>query len=211
MGKKTRKARKQARQQGNAVMHDNQPAQLDSDADSATVKEAVTTDTAQRVSVPDNVADSSNKSRGGASGVGATMNALLASRRKVIMVVGGLVLAIGGMATLHAVDKQRRELHDLTVIGNGSPAIVQIHDPGCSVCRRLKSVTETAMQDLPDVNFRLADLTTTEGRKFGDKFNLPKTTLLMFDGKGQHKHTLRGLVTQQEITDAATRFFDAPS
>lgn len=145
------------------------------------------------------------------SPAGDFLRGLMVSRRKLMMVVGGLVLAIGGMATLHAVDKQRRELHDLTVIGNGAPAIVQVHSPSCSVCRRLKSVTSSAMEDLPGVNFRLADITTPEGRAFGEKYNLPQTTLLLFNAEGEHRHTLRGLVSRDEITDAATRIFDAPS
>ena len=210
MGKKTRKARKHARK-GAAVTQNTQSVDTQS-TDSASTSNAETASVAQTNQVADEATTGAVKTKkAGASSLGNTLSGILASRRKLIMIVAGLVLAIGGMATLHAVDKQRRELHDLTVIGNGQPAIVQIHDPGCSVCRRLKSVTTSAMEDLPDVNFRLADITTKEGRKFGDKYNLPKTTLLMFDAKGEHKHTLRGLVTQQEIADAASRFFDAPS
>ena len=132
-------------------------------------------------------------------------------RRKLLFGAGFLVLAIGSMASLHAYEKQKRKLHDLSVIGTGLPAIVQIHDPGCSVCRRLKSVTENTMGDLPDVNFRIADITTSKGREFQQQYGVPKTTLLLFDAKGKHLHTMSGLIKKQEITEAAERYFRPPS
>ena len=133
------------------------------------------------------------------------------TRRKLLFGAGFLIVAIGSMASLHAYEKQKRKMHDLSVIGTGVPSIVQIHDPGCSVCRRLKSVVENTEDDLPDVNFRIADITTTKGREFQQKFGVQKTTLLFFDKKGKHLHTLSGLIKKQEITEAAKHFFRAPS
>ena len=36
---------------------------------------------------------------------------------------------------------------DLTKIGQGLPAVVQIHDPGCALCRRLQKQTRDVLSD----------------------------------------------------------------
>jgi len=112
------------------------------------------------------------------------------------------VLLLGGgtvVASLHAYDKNNHNLHDLSVIGNGQPAIVQIHDPSCPTCRRLKKVVSKAMLDLDGVNYRLADITTAEGKALQNRYNVPHVTLLYFDANGRHRHTSKGMLTPEQV------------
>ena len=121
------------------------------------------------------------------------------SRRKLIMIPAA-ALAIGTTAFgLNALEMNKRELHDLSVIGNGTPAIVQIHDPSCPTCRRLKNIMKNTMGSEEQVQYRLADLTTIEGKALATRYNVPKITLLYFDAKGKHVHTTQGIQEPDSI------------
>lgn len=142
------------------------------------------------------------------SGFFSKFRGVKTSRRQLALMGIAFVVAITGMASLHAFDKRNRDLHDLSVIGNGVPVIVQIHDPSCPTCRQLKSRMNAAMKDLPDVEYRLADISTSQGRTFqSENGGLPKITLMFFNAKGDHRHTLQGLVSPEEIKAAASRYF----
>lgn len=115
------------------------------------------------------------------------------------------VLLVGGgaaAASLHAYDRKKTRNHDLSVIGNGTPAIIQMHDPGCPTCRRLKGAVEQTMKGVDTVNVRIADLSTKKGREFQTRYNYPKTTLLFFDADGKHRHTMSGVQTPEAIKNA---------
>ena len=120
-----------------------------------------------------------------------------------------LVLKTGGAAALVAVsagalatyDRRQRTLHDLSVIGAGQPAVVQIHDTSCPVCRSLKSRTSKALEQFDDVNFRLADIATDEGRKLQMEYRADKITLLLFDADGEHLQTVVGLQSVEELVE----------
>ena len=133
------------------------------------------------------------------------------SRRKFIMLPVA-VLAIGGTAYgLNAVESGKRELHDLTVIGQGQPVIVQIHDPKCPTCRRLKNIMNNALESDDSVRYRLADITTPEGKALQSKYNVPNVTLLYFDKRGKHVHTTQGLQTKEQIRNAVDTVFGSHS
>lgn len=121
------------------------------------------------------------------------------NRRKVLL--GGIALIGGGFgaAGLHAYDTRQRTLHDLSVIGNGTPAVVQLHDPGCRLCRALKAAATEALDGAEDINYRLADITTPEGRRLQDQVQLPHVTLLYFDRQGRMVHNTSGVLEAEEI------------
>ena len=51
------------------------------------------------------------------------------SRRKMLgLLLGVPLVGVAGVG-VHRHDVKKRALHDLSVLGDGSPAIVQIHDP----------------------------------------------------------------------------------
>lgn len=115
------------------------------------------------------------------------------SRRKLILVpVAAVAIGVSAFG-INAYETNKRQLHDLTVIGNGTPTVVQVHDQTCQICMRLKKLTKNITNDDTRVQYRIADISTNEGRSFQQKYNVGKTTLLYFDGKGKHVHTSRGL------------------
>lgn len=134
-------------------------------------------------------------------------SAPLLTRRRLI----GLPIAAAIIGTtafgLSAREASNHELHDLSVIGQGEPVIVQIHDPGCPTCRRLKSVVQNSMKSQESVKHRLADITTTEGSALQKEYNVPHVTLLYFDAKGKHVHTTTGMQTKKNIEAEISRLF----
>lgn len=106
------------------------------------------------------------------------------------------ILAVPAIAFMNKHDTE----HDLSVVGNGTPTMVQIHDPGCPSCRRLKrNVNAVKAPFLEDIQFKIADIKTKEGSQFARKYDVPHVTLLFFDEKGRHRETLRGISHPDEI------------
>ena len=138
-------------------------------------------------------------------------SSLFADRRRMLKVAVAGVVALGGAASLHAYDKQKRELHDLDIVGSGHPVIVQIHDPGCPSCRRLKRAVQTALESNDTVRYRLADIRTPEGRDFQHRYGVPHVTLLWFSATGKHLHTSSGVQESVDIERLLERFFTAPA
>lgn len=129
------------------------------------------------------------------------------SRRTLLKAVTGVGVAAIGIPTLHAYDKKHRTLHDLSVIGQGKPVVVQIHDPSCPTCRRLKSAVTTALKGTDEIHYRLADITTSEGKTLQNKYAVPHVTLLFFDGHGKRLHTSTGLLTSDQIKLRIGKYF----
>ena len=96
--------------------------------------------------------------------------------------------------------------HDLAVIGKGVPAIVQIHDPNCPLCNRLRSNATSAADRFGDrLLYRIADIKTPQGRQLQLRHDVPQVTLLLFDGKSE----LRRVLTGVKSDDVLYRAFDA--
>ncbi len=114
---------------------------------------------------------------------------------------GAAALVVASAGALATYDKRQRTLHDLSGLGEGRATVVQIHDPSCPVCRNLKSRTSKVLEGFESVDFRLADITTSEGRKLQEQYRATKTTLLLFDGKGKHVRTVVGLQSIEELAE----------
>ena len=138
----------------------------------------------------------------------ASSNASPAMSRRKFIAIPVAVAAIGTAAVgINALEAKSRELHDLEVVGQGQPVIVQIHDPGCPTCRRLKKIVQNSLDGNDDVLFRLADITTTEGKALQTRHAVPHVTLLFYDKKGRHVHTTRGLQTTESVQAAVEQVF----
>ena len=123
------------------------------------------------------------------------------SRRKMLgLLLGVPLVGVAGVG-VHRHDVKKRALHDLSVLGNGSPAIVQIHDPSCRLCRRLMANTKKALGDRDDITYRIADVTKTKGREFQERYGVPHVTLLLFNAKGRHVHTVQGVTPAEELVE----------
>lgn len=103
--------------------------------------------------------------------------------------------------------------HDLSAIGNGIPAIVQVHDPQCPLCRALQVETRRALRDFPDgaLQYRIANITTASGSAFAGRYGVGHVTLLLFDGAGEMKRVIRGPSHRDLLRDAFAAHLRAAS
>ena len=120
------------------------------------------------------------------------------ARRRFLKRVRGVVItvALGAFAVvgLTAYKRNYEVTHDLSVIGNGTPTVVQVHDPGCSLCQSLRDNVDTVKGEFRDsIQFRIANILTADGRALARRFDVPHVTLLLFDGKGDLVSVLRGV------------------
>ncbi|MEM7522983.1 MAG: hypothetical protein AAF360_04320, partial [Pseudomonadota bacterium] len=101
--------------------------------------------------------------------------------------------------------------HDLTRIGDGVPTVVQIHDPNCGLCRELQRETREALRafDADQLRYVVANTTTPEGRRLAQVHGVSHVTLLLFDGAGKRRQTLRGVAESAILEDAFRRHLNA--
>ncbi len=123
----------------------------------------------------------------------------LLSRRNMIRALIALPVAGAAGAAIHRYDVQNRGLHDLTMIGQGSPVVVQIHDPACQLCRRLMKNTRKALKSREDILFRVADVTSGEGSAFQQKHQANTVSLLIFNSAGEKVDTIAGVTPIDEL------------
>ncbi len=121
------------------------------------------------------------------------------SRRSLLSKVGSgaLVVAVlggGGWYLVEDVKATVRE-EDLSRIGNGTPSVVQIHDPQCPSCVALQREARSAMDDFDDseLQFLVANITTSKGQQLAREHNVGHVTLLLFDSQGNMKNALVGV------------------
>lgn len=118
---------------------------------------------------------------------------------------GGLVVAIGGGVGWFFVDEvcaTTRE-NDLSRLGNGIPAVVQIHDPECPMCRALQKETRKAMSafDESKLQYLVANIRRAKGRDLANRHGVGHVTLLLFDGEGKRRGILRGQKSSDYLED----------
>ncbi|WP_415921145.1 hypothetical protein [Tateyamaria sp. SN6-1] len=127
------------------------------------------------------------------------------SRRTVLSggAAGAVLLAGGGFWAASSFRTYAAE-HDLTRVGQGDPAIVQIHDPQCPTCTALQKQTRRALRDFDDcgLTYLVADIKTPDGAAFARRFNVPHVTLLLFDGEGTLTRTIQGLQQAPQLAEA---------
>lgn len=121
--------------------------------------------------------------------------------------MGGAVLLGGGGAFAFEFSKRMKE-GDLSVIGQGKPVIVQIHDPQCRLCAALQDQTREALCtfDESEVYYRVANIRTTSGAEHQRKEGLPHVTLVLYDGDGQRVHVVRGVSPANELKNTFQRY-----
>ena len=124
--------------------------------------------------------------------------------RAILVLSGFLVLAAGGLA---AYKKNWEITHDLSAIGNGTPTVVQIHDPTCRLCRSLKANTEKALARIGEpIQYRIADISTPEGRALQHQHQVPHVTLLLFKANGTLARKLTGVKSVDTLHHVFERF-----
>lgn len=143
-----------------------------------------------------------NKANAPVKSAPAAKKGIAKDRRKLLALALAIpVVGIAG-AAIHRYDVNKRSAHDLSSVGAGSPVVVQVHDPACGLCRSLMTNSKKALKDVPGVLFRIADVTTLDGSDFQSQYGEPNVTLLLFDGRGKLRQTIRGVTPVDELREA---------
>lgn len=109
-------------------------------------------------------------------------------RTRTRLMIGGflavIVLTVGTIVL--AQQLQARSFRDLSVVGSGTPAVVQVHDRTCPVCTSLLNTVRQVSREFDDdeLHVRVAELHTDVGAAFALRHNAGRVTLLLFDGDG---------------------------
>ncbi len=124
------------------------------------------------------------------------------SRRGLLQmgVLGGAVILGGGYFGIRSVRASIGET-DLSKIGQGVPAVVQIHDPNCPICNALQREARKAINDMDGdkPEYLVANIKTVEGSNFAADHGVPHVTLLTFNAKGELQDVLRGSRKHAEL------------
>ena len=129
--------------------------------------------------------------------------------RAIAVLIGVLGVSIAGLAEYRQAWERS---HDLTAVGNGKPTVVQIHDPGCALCRQLRANVESALDRTgSDVQYRIADISTPAGRRMQRKYQVPHVTLLLFDGGGGLVRTIQGVTSVPTLESVLGQLGGEPS
>ena len=131
-------------------------------------------------------------------------------RRELLRLAIALLITVPLVGGALAAFKHNYDVaHDLSVIGKGVPTVVQIHDPGCSLCQQLRRNTSAAVDDFGDrLLFRIADIGTREGRRLQQAHQVPHVTLLLFDGDGNLRKVLNGVKGEELLKHTFTRHLE---
>jgi len=118
---------------------------------------------------------------------------------------GVIAAAVVGVAGWYLVAEVRATIQegDLTRIGNGTPTIVQIHDPQCPKCVALQKETRDALSNFEDgeLQYLVANIRTVEGKMLATAHRVAHVTLLLFDGQGRKRNTLTGPNSSRYLTE----------
>ena len=136
------------------------------------------------------------------------------SRRKMLGLlrngaIGAVVLAGGGYAGTRMYRTYAAE-HDLTRIGQGKPAVVQVHDPQCPTCTALQRETRKAMKQFGecDLLYLVADIRQQDGAAFAARHSVPHVTLVLLDGAGRVTEVLSGMRYRDELEAVLAGHFE---
>ena len=125
------------------------------------------------------------------------LTAKLAFFTALVSIVG-IALAVYG--------KKLSVEQDLSVLGNGVPTVVQVHDPGCQLCQQLKRNVDRVKGDYKDkIQFKVANIQLEKGRLFTSKHQVNHVTLVLFDARGNRVDTVVGVTSPADIRKALDR------
>ncbi|WP_293446731.1 hypothetical protein [Planktotalea sp.] len=125
--------------------------------------------------------------------------------------LGGAAITGGGVALAADFQSKLIEL-DLSVIGQGTPVILQIHDPQCSMCAALQKQTRIALKSLEAdaVLYRVANISTEEGAAQQRLKGLPHVTLVLYNGEGVRQHVIQGVTPAADLLKAFQQYLKLP-
>ncbi|WP_028671103.1 hypothetical protein [Saccharospirillum impatiens] len=111
-----------------------------------------------------------------------------------------VVLAALG-AALFFYSQLAAQERDLSVIGNGTPTIVQVMDTGCRLCQQLQRNSKSALRPFnDDVQWRVANIDTVEGLAFARRQGVEHVTLVLFDSRGRRVRVISGVSSSETLS-----------
>ncbi|MFP4431950.1 MAG: hypothetical protein ACOCW6_11425 [Spirochaetota bacterium] len=129
-----------------------------------------------------------------------------AKRRKRLRIIRGSLIAAAvlavGAGVLFSLNMREERFRDLSLVGTGVPAVVQVHDITCPVCTELKRDVERISGDYSDreLLIRTADVDTEEGLAFAARYTAARrATLLFIDGDGELVDEHTGALTPADL------------
>ena len=128
-------------------------------------------------------------------------------RRKRLVRVGAILalIVVAGSGALYAYNQRENRVRDLALVGTGVPAVVQVHDVTCPVCRELRSSINRIDEEFSDdeLLIRIADISTTEGNTFARRYTTARrVTLLFIDGDGELVDVQTGVQSEEALRRA---------
>ncbi|WP_227270612.1 YbbN family protein [Roseobacter weihaiensis] len=113
-----------------------------------------------------------------------------------VVTVGGVGYWAAGSFRAYAAE------HDLSRMGQGAPAIVQVHDPHCPICTALQKQTRAALKGFDDCGliYLVADINTPEGASLAARHGVPHVTLLFFDRDGELLRSVNGMHSEAQLS-----------
>lgn len=117
--------------------------------------------------------------------------------------VGAVVLGGVGYWGISSVTGSMAE-QDLSIVGSGTPVIVQVHDPACQTCTDLQREARAALREFDDADlgYRVAYITNEDGLAFATEHGASYATLLFFDADGQETRRIRGATNRNTLRAA---------
>ncbi len=124
-------------------------------------------------------------------------------RNRVLIIVAVLVVvaAAGGWG-LYAYNQGEERIRDLTAVGTGVPAVVQVHDSTCPVCSELRANVESIEDGYSEEELliRIADVHTDEGVAFAARHTTARrATLLFLDAEGELVDVRSGAIPPEDL------------
>lgn len=143
-----------------------------------------------------------NRKKQGASASNSSMSAhakIMHSKRIrdrwITSLVG--VLVLGGITAVIWLFVGRENIEEnYSILGQGEPVIVQVHQLNCADCDVLRANTKRALEQIGDdrLHYRIAYLHKSEGIAFASKHGAARqTTLILFDRFGRKKNVYVGV------------------
>lgn len=134
------------------------------------------------------------------------------SKKRTLVItslVVGLLLIAG--VTFGVVQQQGRVVYDLSVVGQGVPVVVQVHDTNCPICTQLKETIHSMRSEFSDSDMliRIADISNPDAVSFIAPYTTNRrVTLLFFNGQGELVNTLVGAQTRPALRAAFGELID---
>lgn len=131
--------------------------------------------------------------------------AVVPTRRNVLKRVRNGIIVVAGVSAgswyigsevVASIDEA-----DLAKIGNGTPTVVQIHDPQCPVCRTLQREARAALAQFEqgELQYLVANIRQDKGKRLASQHGVQHVTLLLFDGNGKRQRILAGPMKRKAL------------